>query len=118
MIFQRLHHKGDEKMKELTFEQLKKIYKKIPIDENNIILIDVSENKNISKKENDANIYFIDKNNKIIWQIDATNTDFKRDMFISIQIDDQGKLIARRFSGFKYKVDIQTGKAEAAGWEK
>lgn len=106
-------------MKKLTSEQQSKIYKKLQLNNSNsIVLIDISEAHNISRDENNLNVYLIDKDYKVIWQIDAKDTAFNKDMFVSIKISDQGELIAKRFSGFKYKVDIKTGKGTEIGWDK
>jgi ribonuclease HII len=106
-------------MKKLTQKQQDKIYKKIFFKNGlYVVLIDVSEDIDLSKTENNSNVYLVDNNYKIIWQISADDTTFDKDMFTSIELIDREVLVAKRFSGFKYKIDPQTGKAEQIGWDK
>jgi hypothetical protein len=106
-------------MRKLTIPQQKKIYKEIVLDKlNRVVLLDVSTEKDFSKKENTENVYLIDNDNNIIWQVKTSNERFKDDMFVAIKRSENGDLIAKRFSGFKYKVDLNTGSTEEIGWEK
>ena len=105
-------------MNKLTEQQIKKIYQRVHIKGNELVLIDISDRKDISMEENNANIYFLNQNSEIIWQIKAKNTAFDRDMFTSMEFNLQGELIASRFSGFEYVVDLETGIAKVSGWSK
>lgn len=104
-------------MRKLTEMQQQNIYQEVMVGNKKIILLDVLGLKNLSKHELNANIYCVDSSFEIIWQIDAEPTKFEIDSFTSIKMNQDG-LSAKRFSGFKYKIDIATGKAEITDWDK
>ncbi|MHB1222261.1 MAG: hypothetical protein ACYC0J_09725 [Gammaproteobacteria bacterium] len=105
-------------MNKLTDTQKNQIYQTIDLADKKIVLLDVLGLKNIPKDELNANIYCIDNDFKIIWQIDAEPTKFEVDSFTSIKIDEKKEIETRRFSGFEYKIDTLNGKAEIIGWNK
>lgn len=105
-------------MNKLTQNQINKIKQKILIGSDKLIIrLNVSGDKNISINDNNGNIYCINETYEILWQIDAPNTDFERDSFVNIELIN-GKLLARRFSGFEYLINTTSGVAEKIGWDK
>ena len=79
--------------------------------------MNVAGNKSISREENNKNIYCINSTNDVLWQIEPPETKFNTDSFVSIKLIDD-ELIAKRFSGFKYQIDMETGNAKVVGWDK
>jgi len=106
-------------MNKLTKEQNELIYQAIPFNGKKIVLLlDKNGLKKVSLSDLNANIYCIDEVDNIIWRINAKPTKFKQDPFISIKKIEDGDIQTKRFSGFKYKIDIETGNAEVIGWDK
>jgi len=108
-------------MNKLTIFQQSKISQTILIRWfKKIVLLDLSEltERHLPDEEVKKNIYMIDNQNNIIWQIQAENTNFSRDGFTSIRKNENQEVIARRFSGFIYKISIETGEAKVIGWDK
>lgn len=106
-------------MKALTKEQRELIYQTISLNGKKIVLLlDEYGLKKVADIDLNTNIFCIDNAFNIVWQIDAKLTKFNRDPFTSIIKNEKGEIQAKRFSGFKYKIDIATGKAEIFGWDK
>lgn len=108
---------------QLNLKQISKIDKKIKIThEQTIVVVDVSDTKEgWTKTEINFNIYCIDKNYNIIWQVSEGKTrpaETHCDSFYYLGQNAQGEIIARRFSGFVYKIDPETGEAEQTGFQK
>lgn len=73
-----------------------------------IVLIDrLGMEEKFGQLECARNIYFIDKNGEIMWQV---TSDFDSDggPFTNV-IDDLGELKAYRWDGGMYKIDLNTG---------
>jgi len=105
-------------MKKLSIKQIDNIKQKINIsNEKFIVIINTAGDKELPNSEHNFNIYCINGSNESFWQISSDVSKFKRDAFVSIKLEN-GDLIAKRFSGIKYKVDMTTGRAEKIGWEK
>ena len=105
----------------LNKEQITKIRQKVEVNTNKIIVrIDVSEDKVLSPEQSSSNIYCIDNNNKIIWQVKEIKTKrpFNDDMFVYLGKNEKGQIIADRFSGFEYIIDPETGEAKQIGFHK
>lgn len=105
----------------LTLLQISKIYKRIIIDNiKQIVMIDVSEDKNMPEYESNFNIYCIDDQNNIIWQVSETKSKpiDSADMFVYLRRDSNDEIIADRFSGFTYKINLDTGEAVRTGFHK
>ena len=105
-------------MNKLTMIQQQQIYQTISFNNKKIVLLDVLGVKNLSKQELNANIYCIDNDFNIIWQISVADTKFDIDSFTSIKKTEEGKIRTRRFSGFEYEIDPEIGKAKITGWNK
>ena len=105
-------------MNKLTQKQVDIIEKKISVCKNKaIVLLDVAGNKAIPTSEYNSNIYCINDAGEILWQIKAKPSGFERDSFVSINYNDN-RLVARNFSGFEYKVNLENGEVESIGWDK
>lgn len=105
----------------LNSKQVSKIYKKIELKNGNtIIMIDVSEDRAMPPDESNFNIYCVDNQYNIIWQIKEIKTKpiNDADMFVYLKKNDQGKIIADRFSGFTYEIDPDKGEARRTGFHK
>lgn len=106
---------------QLNLNQISKIYKQIDIgDRKKIVMIDIMGDKNISNNELLSNIYCIDEHHFILWQVKEIKTKpaFEDDGFVYLGINNNGEIVADRFSGFTYKIDIQTGEAVRNGFHK
>ena len=105
-------------MKKLTNEQVNMIKQKISLNnQRQFVRLNVAGNKLISNGECNNNVYCIDKDYEILWQIKAKKTAFDRDPFVSMKFDNS-VLTVKNFTGFKYKVDLETGEVEEIGFEK
>lgn len=105
-------------MKKLDMYQQKLIYQTVTINSNKIVLLDVLGIKNLSLDELNNNICCIDSEFNIIWTIDPEKTKFEIDSFTSLKKTEDGKIYARKFSGFEYVVDPKTGHATIFSWNK
>lgn len=105
-------------MNKLTKEQQELIYQTISLNGKKIVLL-LDENglRKVSIVDLNANIFCIDDSFEIIWRINAEPTKFKQDPFTSIK-SENGEIQTKRFSGFKYKINIETGEAEIISWDK
>lgn len=106
---------------QLTSNQVSKICKQIDIDgKKRIVMIDVMGDKSISTTELLSNIYCIDECNFILWQIKEVKTKppFDDDGFVYLARNNNGEIIADRFSGFVYRIDPETGEAEQISFHK
>ena len=106
-------------MNKLTENQKNMIKQKIQINANKFIIrLDY-----MNEESPDRNVYCINSSNEILWQIDVDPQrrmlpgGFDFDSYTNIFF--KGKeLIAARFSGFEYRVDLENGKIEEIGWNK
>jgi len=111
-------------MMQLNLKQISKIDTKIQIDNNKFIVqIDVSKDKGKGWTLDEIcfNIYCIDKQYNIIWQVKEIKTKppFEgRDPFYYLGKNDKGEITADRSSGFEYKIDPETGEAVQIGFHK
>lgn len=102
----------------LSKEQISTIHVRMPFSASQeIVLLDVGGKKEIPEGEYNRNIYLIDKNYSVIWQIDAPTSPHGRDSFVALQYID-GMLRADRFFGRVYEVDENSGVAKEVGWHK
>lgn len=105
----------------LTKTQILKIKQTVNLDNGlSIVRINVSEDKYMSKNESNYNIYCVDKDYNIVWQVKEikTKVPFGDDPFCYLSKDVNGEIIADRFTGFTYKIDPETGEAEQTGFHK
>ena len=101
--------------------QIKKITKKISFSNHESIVRVNTTGKEIPWTENEINfnIYRVDKDYNIIWQIqEDKRPDFKEDPFVYLDIEKNGDIGADRFSGYEYIVDPETGKSEITGYHR
>jgi hypothetical protein len=106
---------------QLMAKQISKIDEKINLFNGRMVVkIDVMGDKNLSVNEQVSNIYCVDDQYNIIWQVREikTNPPFPDDGFIYLNQNKNGEIIADRFSGFEYKINPETGEAEQIGFHK
>ena len=97
-------------MKSLSEDQIRQVVTKLAIGQNEYVtLIDMAGNKVASIKECNANIYCVDEQNNMLWQVDNTKGTFDRDSFIYIEISNNEQLAARMFFGKKYLINMNSG---------
>lgn len=106
-------------MKCLSREQQALISATVPLPNGRkVVLPDVGGRKDISTPEYNQNIYCVDEQGNIIWQIKAEGGFFERDSFVSVEVAPDGLLRADRFFGNEYLLDPENGVAEHVGWHK
>lgn len=119
-------------IRKLNIGQLKKIDSRIKVSENKyIVMLDESTDKNLPLNECNQNIYMVDNENIIIWQVQGesrytefakqnypTNIPRQRDGFVGISKNDKGEIFAYRFHGDECQINIETGEAKRIGWSK
>ncbi len=106
-------------MRTLNLKQQSMIEKVININtKKKIVMLNVSGNKTISDLEVNGNVYCINDKFEVLWQIKPVITGFSRDPFVNIELNDKRELIAKNFSGFQYRVNLETGDVEEIGWNK
>lgn len=106
---------------QLNSKQISKIYSKINLVNGKlIVMIDVMGDKKLSVPEQNSNIYCVDKQYNVIWQVRETKTklSYEDDGFVYLKQNEKGEIIADRFSGFVYKIDPETGEATRIGFHK
>jgi len=106
-------------MDKLTENQKTMIKQKVQINTDKFIIrLDY-----MGKESPDRNVYCINSDNEILWQIEVDPNrimlpgGFDFDSYINIVFNGK-ELIAYRFSGFEYRVDVESGKIEEIGWDK
>ncbi len=108
-------------MQKLAFRQIKNIKKKIDVSLNKlIILLAVTDDKDVSIDELNKNIYCVNSDYEIIWQVkhEVEPGFFEEDPFININFDGKN-LVARDFSGFDFLIDLQNGEIKKTiAWNK
>lgn len=91
-------------MQKLTDELISHLDQSIQIDGNlRIVLIDMTSNAldHLGRILCNANIYCVDENYNVIWQVDSTDGMFGKDSFVAIK--KVGNIIeASRFFGTEY----------------
>jgi len=108
-------------MKRLTPVELASISKKIQIKENLfIVLVDTTENSTLQKKIGMQNIFFINIDNEIRWQVSVNENDKStlKDTFMYLDLNNSEELNADTFFGMEYKINVKTGEAKRTGWHK
>ena len=102
--------------------QIKKITKKISFSNHESIVRVNTTGKDIPWTENEINfnIYRVDKDYNIIWQIyeDDSTKPQQGWPFTYLAREENGSIAADRFSGYEYIVDPETGKAKRTGYHR
>jgi hypothetical protein len=106
----------------LTKKQILRIDKEIVLNDNKrIVEVDVShKEEGWSLNEICFNIYCVDPDYHIIWQVKEIKTKPPfggRDPFCYLG-QKEGEIIADRFSGFEYRINPDTGEATQIGFHK
>lgn len=73
-------------------------------------------NSSVHTEDEDNNVYAIDRNGNIIWQIKNTppknNPEFICPPIVLMHVDDNNHLFVTDFSGRRFKVDLKSGNTE------
>ncbi len=105
-------------MKKLTGKQIKTINMKISVGTDSyIVLVDTMGDRTVVGDECNKNIYCVNSNYDVVWQVKVDETGFEADPFVYIWLDNK-KLLANKFHGNEYEIDISTGMATEIGWHK
>lgn len=105
----------------LSEDQVSKIEKTIAIGGNkSIVMLDLGGDAKITLNEKNSNIYCIHSGYRIICQVieKKTKVPFDNDLFVFLEQAKDGKILADRFSGFEYQINLDTGEAIQIGFHK
>ncbi|MDN6118730.1 MAG: PQQ-like beta-propeller repeat protein, partial [Lactococcus sp.] len=73
-------------------------------------------NSPVPIKDEDNNVYAIDKNGNVVWQIKnippEDNEEFICSPIVLMYVDDNNRLFVTDFSGRRFKVNLETGGIE------
>ena len=76
-------------------------------------------NSPVPIKDEDNNVYAIDKNGNVVWQIKnippEDNEEFICSPIVLMYVDDNNRLFVTDFSGRRFKVNLETGGIEITG---
>lgn len=93
----------------------------VPLDVGNkrrIVLVDTSGLRGIAEGEKARNIYCLNLDDEILWQIQP-DVDPKQETDCFVNLSQVGSTTtADRFFGDEFEVDVDTGKASHTGWHK
>jgi hypothetical protein len=102
----------------LSSAQVTMIRQQIPSESGHIIvLVEVPVGSTINIKEAQENVYRVDVEYNIIWQISASPPVRQDDSFVYLKREGS-TLRTDRFFGDEFKVDEKTGVATEIGWHK
>ena len=83
-----------------------------------IILVSTDGVTDTNQNDENNNIYCVDKNFEIIWQISPLKPPFgETDSFVGLRKEGT-RFLARRFFGDEFELNENTGQAEHIGWNK
>lgn len=102
----------------LNDEQARRILKSVNIlGSLRVLVLNNYGIDDLSEAEYSNNLYCVNDNNVVIWQVNSPKSRHGSDAFTYVKISD-GKIIAKKESGTKYLVDEKTGVAIEIGFEK
>ena len=102
----------------LRQDQIDRIEVKINTSgKNDVVLITTSGRRDLPPDEHNQNVYCVDSEYNIVWQIHTPASSFENDAFIYLERKGT-QLSAERFSGFEYVIDVKTGNAKQVDWHK
>lgn len=102
----------------LNDEQIRRILKSVDISGSlKVVVLNNYGLGDLPESEYSNNLYCVEDDGVIVWQVDAPKSKHGSDAFTYAKISD-GKLIAKKESGTKYVVDEKTGVAIEVGFEK
>lgn len=106
-------------METLTIQQISLIENKLSLNSKDwMVLLDVMGNKGITKKESNRNIYCVDENYQIKWQIKHEERPMlERNSFVHIKCE-ENDFFALDFAGFTYKINTGNGDTKIMSWNK
>jgi hypothetical protein len=79
-------------------------------DGTRVVVVDVLGNKSVPTEEANRNIYRLNGADGIIWQVQVDPGIYERAPFTGLQLEG-GRLVAYRWDGVEYVLDIATGRA-------
>ena len=88
----------------------------IKLSDGSSIILDLQQKTFKSKEDQARNIFLIDRNNKVIWQV-RSDSDLLGHTFYQLS-QKNGKIIAYRADGVDYEIDIQNGFAKPVAFRK
>lgn len=81
-------------------------------DGSSIVLFDVLGKRNALRDEHhELNVQRLDSGGGMMWRIAAGPPIFEGSPFTNVWLEASGKLMAQRWDGVEYEVDIETGSA-------
>ncbi|MEX2112576.1 MAG: hypothetical protein WD845_05285 [Pirellulales bacterium] len=81
-------------------------------DESVIRVVDMlSAPKSTPAQEVSYNVFRFDNDNRMVWRIQADVGTQDRNPFVGLTIQEDGQLVAFRWDGGAYAIDVDTGKA-------
>lgn len=86
-------------------------------DAKKVVLIEVSEMPELNSHDHNANIFCIDNNYNILWQIDSDEGLADKDSFVFAELS-ENTIKAHRFFGTQYFIDPLSGESKKVGWNK
>lgn len=102
----------------LTNEQINRIFKAVELsDHYQILLINNFGVAGIDNDEYNNNLYCLDANKVIVWQVKSPKNMSESDAFSYVKILED-EIFAKKESGAKFRVDKKTGVAVEIGFDK
>lgn len=86
-------------------------------DKKKIVLIETSEISGLDNHSHNANIYCLNDDDTIVWQVDSNEGIMDKDSFVYIEKKDDG-IFGQRFFGTEYMIEESSGKSKKTGWNK
>jgi hypothetical protein len=83
-----------------------------------LVLVEVAEKSNVSPIEENRNIFRVNRNNDVLWQVSSTGAQFERDPFVSLTRAENGFIRGDRFFGNECAINVASGELEVVGWHK
>ena len=79
-------------------------------DGTRVVVFDVLGDKSVPVEEANRNVYRLSDADAIIWQVEVSSGIYERAPFTGLHLDGE-KLVAYRWDGVEYVLDVATGKA-------
>jgi hypothetical protein len=102
----------------LSHSQIAMISQRVALaDSKEIVLVDVGGHREIELSEHNSNVYCLDLEGNVFWQVSIPSSSKVHDSFVDIGFDGKA-LRANRFFGGEYIINLTTGEAVEVGWHK
>lgn len=83
-----------------------------------VVLIDVPGDDSFNADDSNRNIYCIDNDFNVKWQVSDEGAIYGIDPFVQIKLKENGLIEARRFFGNIFELDLKAGILRHTGWTK